>query len=205
MRQGMLLGLTLSFCLLGGDPLAVWAGKEKAAPPTQVRWSQETGVGEVVFQPGTVFLLIAETPVHTGENQLNDPVEARLVHDVYVGESRVISRSARFWGYLSQLEPPVEGRDAVLGIRMRELQLPNGMRLPLVGYIHTGNDKQVWGGGETEGTKPRLVQHRVQGIGYYNKVVMAGPLAMGRHYRVQPGEYWRVVLEEPLSIPFLLP
>jgi hypothetical protein len=182
-------------------PTLALAAKTNRAPVASI--STEEVMSTYTFRPGTVFLCLAQTPVHTGQNQLNDPVEGRLVHDVYVGERTVIRSAVRFVGHISVLEPPIEGRDAILGIRMDRIELPGGESIPVRAYVDTGDPSHTWGGGLTEGTVPKAVQFRVWGIGEYNKTVMSGPRQPGREYKVDLGEYWRVVLEQPLSVPIV--
>ena len=178
-------------------PLDSVAGDDKSAPPVQLEERNDLILYR--FPPGTQFLTLAETPIHTAQHGLNALAEARLVHDVYIGERLVLNRATRFWGHVSKLQAPIPGRDAVLEIRLHELELANGERFPIQGHIKTkqGTD---WGGKLTKGTKTRKVLHKVYGVGAYAKLVDTGPRAMGRHLKVDPGEYWRIVLDSPVVI-----
>ena len=185
------------FLMVAWMPFFSWAGDDASAPGVQVQERDEVVLYQ--FPAGTQFLTLAETPIHTAQHGLNALAEARLVHDVYIGERQVLSRASRFWGHVSKLEPPIEGRDAILEIRLHELELANGERLKLSAHIKTkqGTD---WGGGLTKGTKTRKVLHKVYGVGAYAKLVETGPRAMGRHLKVDPGEYWRIVLDSPVVV-----
>lgn len=171
---------------------------EKKAASAQVQEENEAYV-MVTLQPGTLFLAMAETPVRTDYNHVGDRVEARLINPVYVGAIQVMDPSTRFIGSVAVLEKPIEGKDAVLGIRFDSVVLATGDEKPLAAHINTDEKRQVWGGDLRPGTKPFSVSHRVMGIGWYNKTILGGPREMGRHYEVKPGETWRVILETPLT------
>jgi len=157
----------------------------------------------VTLQKGTRLLCIAETPVHTEFNAVNDPVEARLVHPIYWQDRVLLPASVRLLGSVSQLNQPIAGRDAELGIRFGSLQLSPEVLLPVKAHIDVSDGEQTWGGDLTAGSQWRAVQYNVMGMGTYNRHVDSGPRLMGRHYKVEPGEYWRIVLEEPLTIPIV--
>lgn len=176
-----------------------------AAPTAPAAEHETVEAGEEQFvrytlQPGTVLHVVLQTPVHTGVNQPDDTVEAQIVQNVYLGRELILPRHTRFEGRIERLEPPLQGRDAVLGIRFDRILLENGETLPIRTHIQTGREDFLWGGGLTPGTKPRLVTHRVYGIGEYNQTVLSGPRAMGRHIEFSPGEHWVLVLDAPLTI-----
>jgi hypothetical protein len=173
--------------------------KTKQAKPALVEVLDEDFVA-VTFQVGTYFLSVAENPVRTDLNRVGDRVEARLSSNVFVENYKVLTPETRFYGYISQLEKPLEGRDAILAIRMDALDLPNGERQRVSTHLDTNSDDHAWGGGLRPGTKPVKVLNKVQYIGDYNRIIYMGPRQMGRHYEVKPGEQWRVVLEQPLQV-----
>lgn len=205
-KQGWLFALGL--VVLAAPP--AWPEpKTPVAPPAQ--WellpfaAPYQNLVEVTLQPGTLLPCLAQTPIRTDENQVGDPVEARLAQDVYVGLRKVLSRSTLLRGRVSVLEKPIAGRDAILAVTLTQVILPEapGQRLaPLAiqSHIQTEHADHTWGGGLTEGTVPKAVMFNVWGIGSYNKEVMAGPRRVGYHYQIKPGEFWNVVLQTPLTL-----
>jgi hypothetical protein len=159
------------------------------------------------FKKGTPFHAILLTPLDTALNQVGDPVEASNALDLYVGSQKVLNKDVRFRGQISVLEPPLQGRNAILGIRFTELVLPNGERLPMNAYVRTEQPEHTWGGELTQGTKPYYVTHRVWYLGEYNQTVMGGPREMGKAITFRPGEHWTLILDEPirLAVPLSSP
>lgn len=152
------------------------------------------------LKPGTPFQIILQTPLSTAVNQVDDPVEAAVSQNFYLGRDLLLSRQDRMRGRINRLEPPIEGRNAILSVTFTELVLNNGERLPIRAHIRTELADHSWGGGLTEGTKPMSVVHRVTGIGEYNKTVYGGPRRMGEHVEILPGERWTVILEQPVTL-----
>lgn len=198
-RRWLGLGLLLALLLSHGVRPWVWAKKNPTAPPVATR-SDEV-LTYVTLQAGTRLLCVAETPIHTAHNAVNDPVEARLVHPVYWRDRVLLPASVRLVGSISQLGLPIAGRDAELTLRFSQVQLSPDVSLPIKAHIDAGDGKRGWGGDLTAGSQWKAVQYNVMGIGTYNRHVDTGPRLMGRHYKVEPGEYWLIVLEEPLTVP----
>jgi hypothetical protein len=179
---------------------AVWAEKDSKHADRVLIDPLDEDFEVHTFQVGTYFLTAAETVLRTDINRVSDRCSARLTSGVYVTNRLVMGSSTRFNGYVARVEQPLAGKDAVMEVRIDEIILENGDRLPVKAHLDTNQDDHAWGGGLTEGSIPMEIQHRVVGIGYYNKVVFGGPRRFGRHFQVKPGEYWRIVLEEPLKM-----
>jgi hypothetical protein len=178
--------------------------KPKAAPPAIVTELTEQ-VDSYTLQPGTYLLCTSESYIRTDMHRVGDPVVGHLVHNVYVNGVMVLGNATRLYGSITRLEEPLEGKDAVLTFSMNKLELPTGELLPIEAYLDTGQADHSWGGGLQEGTVPFVVSHRIMGIGRYNKAILGGPRKPGRHYQSQPGDYWRVVLQTPVTVPVLKP
>lgn len=201
-RDIALISVMLCCCIALGLSLDAKAGKVKSAPPI-VKNELTQQIDGITLQPGTYLLAVAESYIRTDMNVIGDPVEARLVNNVYVANRLVLGEATRLYGHIDRMEQPLEGKDAVLAVEIDKIELPSGELIPVKAYLETDNEDHSWGGGLREGTVPTKVQHRVMGIGRYNKTVMMGPRKMGRHYQIQPGEYWRVVLQTPVTIPLM--
>jgi hypothetical protein len=174
------------------------------SPPVsrEVLFGAEAGV-RYTLPAGTALQVLLQTPVDTAVNQPGDPLEAILAQNLYLGGQLLLSKNTRFNGIISRLDPPFQGRDAVLGIRFTEMLYDKSTKLPIAACVRTENPEHLWGGNVTQGTKPMRSTQRVAGIGEYNRIVYGGPRAMGSHIRFEPGEHWTIILEQPVgfSVP----
>lgn len=152
------------------------------------------------LQAGTILLATNQTPLSTQYNQVGDPVEVRLMKDVWIEESIVLTNSTRLFGSVSVVEPPVYGRDAILSVRFYEAELENGERVPIVAKVVTPNKKSSFGGEVTEPTQYKLVRYEVWGLGMYNRAWKTGERALGKQTEVKVGEIFRVGLETPMEL-----
>jgi hypothetical protein len=163
------------------------------------------GWAQTVLKAGGALPVTLSNHVDTRIHGVGTPVEAQLSQDMYLGETLLLPRTTRLSGYLETVDPPLEGRNAILRVRFDQLHLPDGRSVSISAYVRTGRADRAWGGELTPGTVPRAVQHRVTGIGEYNKIVYVGKRQMGEHITFDPGERWNVVLEKPVELPAELP
>jgi hypothetical protein len=194
----------LLLTLVSGESSLPTMAKPQAAKPAVITELTEQ-IDSYTLQPGTYLLCTSESYIRTDMHRVGDPVVGHLVHNVYVNNVLILGTATRLYGTITRMEQPMEGKDAVMAFTMNKLELPTGELLPIEAYLDTGQTDHSWGGGLQEGTEPFVVSHRVMGIGRYNKVIMGGPRKQGRHYQSQPGDYWRVVLQTPVTVPVLRP
>lgn len=191
----------LSLSLLTLQPFASAGDTSQIpiSPPVQ-RSEPDKRFINYTLPAGTAFHVLLQTPLSTEINQLDDPVEVISNQHIYLYEELMFPKNTRFLGKIIQLEPPIQGREAILAIAFQEIILDNGEKLPIQAHVRTDRKDHTWGGKLTSGTKPYLSTQRVAGIGEYNKVVFGGPRAMGTHITIPPGEHWTIILDQPLSI-----
>ena len=150
--------------------------------------------------PGTPFHVLLETPLSTAINHVDDPIDALLANDMYLGSEKILSRSARLKGSIVRMEEALQGRNAILEVKFNEILLENGERLPVDAHVRTEHPQHIWGGQVTEGTKPVLVTQRVAAIGEYNRIMFRGPRRMGSNVAFNPGDHWVIILDQPLTL-----
>jgi hypothetical protein len=189
--------LTAGISLLA---LQGFAYKGPPHPPEAQRNEPDPRFIQYTLPPGSAFQVLLQTPLDTGSNQLNDPVEAIMDHDLYLSEELVLHKNTRFKGIIDRLEPPLQGKNAILHITFNEIDTDNGDRLPISAHVRTERWDHTWGGEVTQGTKPLLSTQRVLEIGEYNRVVFGGPRAMGTQVVIPPGEHWILILDQPLVL-----
>ncbi len=201
MRTHWVLLSTITSCLLiGGALSATPPVNTPAVSPPVVRDESDPRFTRYTLASGTALQILLQTPINTGVNQPNDPVEGIMTKNLYLGNRLILSKNTRFNGIISRLDPAIQGRDAILGIRFTEIMLDNGEKLPLETHVRTEHPEHIWGGKVTPGTKPMLSTQRVWGIGEYNRIVFGGPRAMGAQIDFLPGEHWTIILEQPLTL-----
>jgi hypothetical protein len=197
----MLKSFILLLLIFSGFNLPSLAAEDKF--PTAKRAIVEQRHDELKhysLQAGTILLTTNQTPLSTQYNQVGDPVEVRLMKDVWIEESIVLTKSTRLFGSVSVVEPPVYGRDAILSVRFYEAELENGERVPIVAKVVTPNKKSSFGGEVTEPTQYKLVRYEVWGLGMYNRAWKTGERALGKQTEVKVGEIFRVGLETPMEL-----
>ena len=126
---------------------------------------------------GSALHVVLQSPVDTGVNQAGDPIEAAVAQNVYLGNRLLISKDDRLRGRIIELLTPIQGRNAILEIRFTDLILSNGEVLPINAYVH-----KVWY------------------LGQYKQATLVGPRRMGANIQFAPGEYWTIVLEQPITL-----
>lgn len=200
MSRGFLWAGIMAFVLLGFlmAPV-VWAEGDAVSPPVE-RVLLPGGFVRYSLSPGMVLQMVLQTPISTGVNHTDDPVEGIMAQNVYLGEEKILSRNTRFKGYIVLLEPAIQGRNGRLAVRFNQMVLPSGETVPLDAYVRTNRADHSWGGEVTRGTRPLLSTQRVWGIGEYNRIVYGGPRAMGAQIEMKAGEYWRIILEQPVTV-----
>lgn len=169
------------------------------SPPAQ-RTEPDARFIQYTLPPGTAFQVLLQTPLDTSISQNQDPVEAIMDHNLYYDEELILAKNTRFNGLITQLDPPIQGMDAILRVNFNEILMDNGEKLPIAAHVRTDRPDHTWGGQVTPGTKPVLSTQRVWEIGEYNRIVFAGPRAMGKDVKIPPGEHWTLILDQPLTI-----
>lgn len=149
---------------------------------------------------GTAIPIVLQEDVSTETSILGQPISAFVSQDVYVGTQKVLSRADRVLGRVIQIDPPMKGRNAMLKVEFDVLSLSNGVKLPLLTWVETGQEGRYWGGETTPGTKPVIIPYNVYRIGTYGRVMYHGERAMGEHVTLKPGTRIMLVLTQPLQL-----
>jgi hypothetical protein len=189
----------LAFLLLGWVAVGTNWAAVPISPPVERSEPDEDFI-QYTLPRGTAFQVLLQTPIDTSISQINDPVEVIMVHNLYLLQEMILPKSTRFNGSITRLEPPIQGMNAILQVNFSEIILNNGEKMPISAHVRTERPDHTWGGQVTSGTKPVLSTQRVWEIGEYNRIVFAGPRAMGEHVKFPPGEHWTLILDEPLTI-----
>lgn len=192
-------GLLAALLALAVLPAQAELPKPAISPPV-IQAPADADFTRYTLQRGTALQILLQTPVDTAINQVGDPVEGIMFRNLYLGNRLILSKNTRFKGVITRLEPPLQGRNAILAIRFTDILMDNGETLPLSSHVRTEHREHIWGGQVTRGTKPMKSVQRVWGIGEYNRIVYGGPREMGSHIAFQPGEHWTLILDAPLTL-----
>ncbi|MDH4379680.1 MAG: hypothetical protein QE263_07225 [Vampirovibrionales bacterium] len=140
------------------------------------------------------------TPIDSESQRVGEPVTATLATDVFVKTVRLFEKGDVLLGQITELYPPITGRNAIVKVLFFNLQRQTGETIPISAHVKTGLPNFVWGGELTPGTENKISIHNVMGIGEYNQVVKGGKRAEGAAVKKTLGEMMTVVLDEPITV-----
>jgi hypothetical protein len=199
MRYWLRAFLSWAIFLVIGLNAVTWAKEAPTSPPVHQEMLPDERVS-YTLPAGTALQVLLQTPIDTAVNQSGDPLEAIMTQNLYLYGRLLLSKNVRFNGLISRLDPPFQGRDAVLAVRFSEIILDANHKLPIAAHVRTENKEHLWGGNVTPGTKAMRSTQRIMGIGEYNRTVYGGPRAMGDDIHFDAGEHWTIILEQPLVL-----
>ncbi len=152
------------------------------------------------FPAGSAIPVILQEGVSTESAVPGQTISAMVAQDIYFDSHLILSRNDRAFGHVAQATRPISGRNAILKLAFDEIDLVNGIRIPIKALADTGSPDFTWGGELTEGTKPVVVPYHVEGIGSYGRLMYRGPRAMGQQVNIQAGTALKLILQEPVSL-----
>jgi hypothetical protein len=149
---------------------------------------------------GAMVPVILQDEISTEHATVGQSISAMVAQDVYVNTRKIFSRSDRLLGSVTWVQPPIEGRNAVLKIAFDTLIVSSGIKIPFLALVDTGKENHTWGGELTPGTKPVIVPYNIESIGTYGRIMYQGPRAVGKHFNISPGTRLNAILQEPVSL-----
>jgi len=175
-------------------------GEDTPTPPPVEVNTLDNGYAYYTIPAGSIFHTALHTPIQTSVSQLDDPIEAIITNTIYLDDQVLFEKNTRLYGRILRLEPPIQGRNAIVQVHFNAIKLGGGQIYPVSAHVITEHADHSWGGELTRGTKPYTVVQKVYGIGQYGRTVYGGPRMMGAHLEFLPGSYWSVKLDKPLTI-----
>lgn len=158
------------------------------------------GHQELTIPAGVALPVLLLESISTETGVPGQSVTAMIAQDLFIGQQKVLSRKDHLLGQITAIQPPSQGRNAILQVDFNLLALENGLHLPVSTMVDTERNLPYWGGEVTEGTKPVVVPYHVYQIGSYGRVMYHGPRAMGEHVRLFPGSRIILILKQPLTL-----
>ncbi len=142
----------------------------------------------------------------TAYNDETDSLNFISTNDIYLYEHKILPKGTKFSGYIEKKNEPIIGTHASMKIFVNKMELPDGYKLPIKGYLYTSNDN-LFGGGMTEPETYIKVPHYQRGIARHFMGVIQyrpGPTRkMGEHITIASGAELLIVLVAPIHMTHL--
>lgn len=153
----------------------------------------------IMLAKGTFIPVISTQEISTASFDEGSNVKFISTSDLYLYETNVIPQNTEFSGYIEKLNEPVVGTNASMVIKVTKLTLPDGVEMPLRGYIYTAGSTLV--GGEL--TAPEKYEKKAsyrQGFRTMVGYVPGPSRKMGEHKVIASGADLLIILASPIYI-----
>ena len=153
----------------------------------------------IMLAKGTFIPVISTQEISTASFDEGSSVKFISTSDLYLYETNVIPQNTIFSGYIEKLNEPVVGTNASMVIKVTKLTLPDGVEMPLRGYIYTAGSTLV--GGEL--TAPESYEKKAsyrQGFRTMVGYVPGPSRKMGEHKVIASGADLLIIIVSPLYI-----
>jgi hypothetical protein len=197
-----LMALLLSMPSKGwAAPAAVAHIKSDSVSPEVKIVHLDSRFDAYILSQNMALQVVLQTPISTDVNQVGDPIEGSINHNVYVGTTLLIPHGTRLFGQVTRLEAAAEGKDGVLAVRFNSILMQDSQEsIPISAHVKTEEADHTWGGYATRGTIAYSSTQRAWYTGEYNRTVYGGKWRVGEHIIQSPGEFWTVVLDTPITV-----
>lgn len=152
------------------------------------------------IQKGTFFKGLLQQEVSTSTHVEGDSVRLINQFDVILRDTLIIPKDALFLGFISKLQEPIEGRDALMTIKVNKILYPSGHSLEINAHIWSDKD-DILGGDITPRSSYKKMPHHSEG--YRNGILQIlpdGPRMMGKDLIFDVGKELIIQLDEDLNI-----
>lgn len=131
-------------------------------------------------------------------------VKFLVTTDLYMHDIAIIPKESEIYGYIEKINDPVVGTNASMKIRASKLVYPDGVELPIRGYLYTSNNN-IFGGGISEPVAYRkMAQRQIRVRATTIQVKPTYERKMGEHTTIPSGSNEIVVLTAPAQITHTL-
>ena len=127
-----------------------------------------------------------------------------VTNDMYMHDTNIIPKESAIYGYIEKINDPVVGTNAAMKIRVSRLVYPDGVEVPIKGYLYNANNN-VFGGGLSAPIKYIKMAQRQVKVHYTTlQVKPSQGRRMGEHTTIPAGSNEIVVLTSPAYITHTL-
>lgn len=131
-------------------------------------------------------------------------VKFLVTHDLYMHDTNIIPQESSIYGYIEKINDPVVGTNAAMKIRVSSLVYPDGVEVPIKGYLYNANNN-VFGGGISAPLKyVKMAQRQLKVHATTLQVKPSQGRRMGEHTVIPAGSNEIVVLTSPVYITHTL-
>ncbi len=164
------------------------------------------GYAEFDIPAGSFIPVINLQEFSTAYNDETDILHFVSTNDIYLYEHKIIPGGTKFSGSIEKKNEPIIGTHASMKIFINSMELPDGFKIPIKGYLYTANNN-LFGGGLTEPESYIKVPHYQRGITRKFMGVIQfrpGPTRkMGEHITIASGADLLIVLVAPIHMTHL--
>lgn len=162
------------------------------------------GYDGIELPAGTLIQVINLREFSTKYCDETTKVSFIATNDTFMQDMKLIPKSTVFHGFIEKMNEPIVGTNASMVVKITQMVLPDGFKIPMKGYIYT-NNKNLIGGGMTEPAIWHKQPHFQQGFGIGTIKYVPGPQRkMGEHLTVAAGAELLIVLSSPAWITHTL-
>ena len=145
---------------------------------------------------GTMVMVYPKRPISTDSYQENDFVYFVNPADVWLGDRNIFPKNSIFVGYVNFLKLPIQGVNAAIGIKIKEVVFPGGITQELNATIYHNSEKII-GGTLAPPASYNTAIHRQGGWARGAlQWVPSGEYEFGKHTTISNSEAVFVVLDE---------
>ncbi len=127
-----------------------------------------------------------------------------VTNDLYMHDTNIIPQETAIYGYIEKINEPVVGTNAAMKIRVSKLVYPDGVEVPIKGYLYNANNN-IFGGGISAPVKYIKMAQRQVKVHYTTlQIKPSQGRRMGEHTIIPSGSNEIVVLTSPAYITHTL-
>ncbi|MFI3299963.1 MAG: hypothetical protein R3Y28_00940 [Candidatus Gastranaerophilales bacterium] len=153
---------------------------------------------------GTFIPVMNAQEISTQYSQEGYKVKFIATTSLYLYDTIIIPENSEFYGYIEKVNEPVIGTHSSMKIKITKMIIPNGIEIPLKGYIYSSNDNTI-GGGIAPPSEYIKVAHYSQKVSRATLQIRPGKgKQMGTHTQLKSGDNFIIVLTAPASITHVL-
>ena len=162
------------------------------------------GYDAIEIPSGTFIPVMNTQEISTQYCSEGYKVKFIVTTDLYMHDTNIVPLDTEIYGYIEKINDPVIGTNAAMKIRVSKLVYPDGVELPIKGYLYTSNNN-VFGGGMSEPLRYRkMAQRQIKVKATTLQLKPTYERAMGEHTTIPAGSNEIVVLTAPAQITHTL-
>ena len=162
------------------------------------------GYNAIEVPAGTFIPVMNAQEISTQYCSEGYKVKFLVTNDLYMHDTNIIPQDSLIYGYIEKMNAPVVGTNASMKIKVTKLVYPDGVEIPIKGYLYNANNN-VFGGGISAPVKYKKMAQRQVKVHYTTlQIKPSYERKMGVHTVIPAGSNEIVVLTAPAEITHTL-